>query len=220
MPFGFFDGVHGAGYRMFFQTFVKTGIATLPSRLFDGLSGGANLMFCETFRESGLTEIPENLFGDSQLTTEYGMFMSMFSGCGKLKTIPADLFANVKGEPNDNLFAKTFMSCPELTGIPSGLFAGLRTDSEYKRDMFLSTFDDCPKLGGESAKIGDKYLYEIWPDIPMQYTYENDTGLTDYECIPIGWGGAGTKAPGTCTTDTATGAINVKIGEDIYHTTN
>ncbi len=45
-------------------------------------------------------------------------------------------------------------------------------------------------MTGPSAKIGDKYLYEIWPNATNAQVgkmYTDDTGLDDWGAIPAVW---------------------------------
>lgn len=143
-------------------------------------------------------EIPENLFDGIEGAPMNYMFTHMFNGCSELRgRIPENLFSGINGAPTLNMFNSTFAGCKKLTGpIPEKLFAGL--DGPAAQGMFYSTFSNCTGLTGPSAKIGDKYLYEIWTDVPSQGTYSGAKQLSDYACIPVSWGGAGTKQPGEC----------------------
>ena len=83
------------------------------------------------------------------------------------------------------MFARTF-SNTAITSIPENLFAGI--SGPAATDMFASTFAYCTSLTGPSARTNGQYLYEIWPDVDYYMnTYENATGLSDYDQIPYNW---------------------------------
>ena len=196
IPENLFAGIKGAPARgMFVSTFANCSNLTgeIPGNLFAGIKGApAGDMFGGTFSGcSNLSgEIPENLFAGITGAPEYGMFSGTFKDCSNLSgEIPGNLFAGISGGRAVNMFSRTFSGCSGLTGIGTGLFDGIATNSSYVSDMFYETFRDCINLTGSSAKIGDKYLYEIWPPAPVfyQYTYKNASKLTDYESIPSGW---------------------------------
>lgn len=118
------------------------------------------------------------------------MFAGTFSGCVGLKTIPENLFAGISGAPAYGMFGDTFYGCTGLTTIPENLFGDI--SGPAVPDMFAYMFDGCTGLTGPSAKIGGKYLYEIWPDATAEQVgnmYKYCTGLSDYCDIPGIWGG-------------------------------
>ena len=202
IPENLFVGIKGApAQRMFEATFDGcSGLQSIPENLFAGIQGTpAFYMFDMTFRScSGLTEIPEKLFAGIKGAPAGGCFTETFKGCSRLKEIPEKLFAGIRGAPASTMFTETFNGCTGLTSIPANLFAGIETGGEYQVAMFNQTFYNCKNLTGYSPKINGQYLYEIWPSVSNQQTYTNDKGLTDYDCIPTAWGGAGTKQPGQC----------------------
>ena len=160
------------GENVFYEMFYGTSsLKTIPP-IFKNIKTGGKDLFSFTFENSGLTSIPED----------------MFAGLTQV---------------NDGTFSGTFSGCSGLTSIPEHLFDGIDTGGSAKTGMFSTTFADCTSLTGPSARINGRYLYEIWPDASSSYglklrTYENATGLSDYECIPENWGGPGTKNPGEC----------------------
>ena len=81
-------------------------------------------------------------------------------------------------------FYEAFYDCTELTEISENLFSGV---SGAATDMFALTFYGCTGLKGNSAKIGDKYLYEIYDDSVGPGCYYGATGLSDYDNIPDKW---------------------------------
>ena len=204
VPDKLFGELSGApAMYMFTETFSGcAGLESIPENLFAGIQGApAEAMFSTTFHGcSGLTgPIPEKLFAGIQGAPAADMFSSTFSGCSGLTgPIPEKLFAGIQGAPAEGMFSTTFMNCSGLESIPEHLFDGIDTSGKYRNAMFGETFLNCTSLTGSSARINGKYLYEIWPDAYLQYTYEYATGLSDYDCIPYDWGGPGKKNPGEC----------------------
>lgn len=173
----------------------------IPENLFDGVHGApVKSMFRCTFCGcSGLTgSIPEKLFSGIVGAPANDMFGATFSGCSGLTgDIPSGLFAGIKGAPVEWMFDSTFRNCQNITSVAEDLFQGIDPTGSSKAYMFLQTFQYCYKLTGYSPKIGGKYLYEIWSN-GGSYTFSGATNLSDYACIPKGWGGGGTKQPGEC----------------------
>ena len=173
--------VEGAGFT-----------GSIPSALFAGLNGQpAELAFAGTFGANfGLTgSIPEDLFAGVKGAPAPGMFLGTFAACTKLSgEIPGGLFRNIKGAPALGMFGFTFIEDDRLSGIGDGLFAGISGAAEL--GMFFGTFFSISDLTGPSAKIGDKYLYEIWPG-GDHFTYIYSNKLDDYATIPENWGGLG-----------------------------
>ena len=168
----------------------------IPVDLFAGITGAPiQRMFEGTFSMcSGLTgQIPANLFSSMRGAPAASMFYNTFTGCSGLTgTVPAGLFATFSGAPAQRMFNKTFYNCNQLTGIDSGVFGELSGDAQA--GMFEEMFNRATALRGPSAKIGSKYLYEIWPDATSAQVgkmYSGANGLSDYNCIPSAWGGGG-----------------------------
>ena len=219
IPENLFAGIYGEPVSsMFYHTFNGYSGLTgeIPENLFAGLQGKpVILLFESTFNGcSGLTgTIPEKLFSGIQGTPAAYMFRDTFSGCTALTSIHENLFSGLKGAPIEALFYGTFRSCRGLTSIPKKLFANITPTGNYRNYMFINTFSGCTNLTGPSAKIGDKYLYEIWPNVSGQNTYNSATKLSDYDCIPTGWGGGGTKQPGQCEPAVDTSAVTGDDGD-------
>lgn len=206
IPEKLFDNVHGAPVSyMFSQTFSGCAGLTgkIPSGLFGGIKGApAVRMYSQAFtRCAGLSgEIPDRLFGVFDGAPAEYMFFDTFLGCSNLSgPIPENLFAGIKGEGQTGMFQSTFYGCSKLTSIPQNIFAGIDPNGTYKSSMFMWTFRGIGVTGGYSPKIGDKYLYEIWPTVVgTGAAYSGCSALYDYQCIPVAWGGAGKKNPGEC----------------------
>ena len=179
----------------------------IPESLFYGLTGEPrDGMFYAAFMGSGFTgTIPEKLFRDVRGTPAKNMFAYTFRMSNLTGEIPGTLFAGLRGEvkfeenPDDvyangpmSLFYNTF-SESKFTKIGSGLFdgGGITYDANNGWEHFISTFEGDGHLTGYSAKIGGKYLYEIWPDVsdPFIWTYGGATGLSDWCQIPDVWRG-------------------------------
>ena len=214
IPDGLFDGIVGApAVRMFASTFEDTPITSIPDGLFAGISGApAEDMFSSTFQDTQITSIPDGLFDGVVGAPAVRMFESTFSHT-PIRSIPDGLFDGISGAPAENMFAYTFVNTP-IASIPDGLFAGISgapAESMFSgtffscevlqsipenlfgdisgpaaQSMFKETFADCTSLTGPSARIGGKYLYEIWPDFSGD-TYFLATGLSDYYQMPSGW---------------------------------
>ena len=216
IPADLFAGVRGApAANMFYSTFSNTALTDIPADLFAGIRGApADSMFISTFSDTAITSIPANLFGTLNGDGAPNMFSWTFADCANLTTIegplfsgtltpadhmfnytfsntalteiPADLFAGIRGAPAEFMFSRTFRGCSELQSIPENLFAGI--SGPAANHMIYYTFADCTSLTGPSARINGQYLYEIWPDITGDMnTYENATGLSDYDQIPNNW---------------------------------
>ena len=187
IPADLFAGIQGApASYMFDGTFSGTDITEIPADLFAGIQGApAESMFEDTFSSTAITEIPANLFAGVQGAPANRMFQSTFTWCTQLQSIPADLFAGIQGAPAANMFHSTFSGCDQLQSIPENLFAGI--SGPATTDMFYYTFASCYSLTGPSARTNGQYLYEIWPDVYYMRTYQNATGLSDYDQIPSNW---------------------------------
>ena len=178
-----FAGTLTPAESMFQGTFYNANITSIPDGLFDGIVGApAKRMFSATFSDTQITSIPDGLFaGISGAPAEY-MFESTFSDT-PITSIPDGLFAGISGAPAEYMFAGTFSHTP-ITSIPENLFGDI--SGAAAQSMFQATFSNCTSLTGPSARIGGKYLYEIWPNY-IGGTYQNATGLSDYDQIPSRW---------------------------------
>ena len=185
IPDGLFAGISGApAAGMFNSTFSNTQITSIPDGLFDGIVGAPEMhMFASTFYNTNITSIPDGLFDGIVGAPQYRMFVSTFENT-PITSIPDGLFAGISGAPAEYMFARTFFSCEVLQSIPENLFGDISDPAN--QSMFKETFADCTSLTGPSARIGGKYLYEIWPDYNGR-TYQNATGLSDYDQMPSGW---------------------------------
>ncbi len=171
----------------FKSTFSKCAQLTeIPSDLFDGVSGAPiDGMFQETFADSGLTDIPDGLFSGISGELTANLFAFTFAGT-PIESIPAGLFAGLSGNVPPYTFWGTFYGCSNLAAIPVGLFDGV-TVLEAGTMAFGSTFADCVNLSGPSAQMSDgTYLYNLdgFTDMESRGTYENCTGLSDYDDMP------------------------------------
>ena len=184
IPDGLFDGIVGApASRMFYGTFQDTQITSIPDGLFDGIVGApAVRMFDSTFSDTPITSIPDGLFDGIVGAPAENMFAYTFVNT-PIASIPDGLFAGISGAPASRMFYNTFSNTP-ITSIPENLFGDISGAEKY--GMFEKTFSNCTSLTGPSARIGGKYLYEIWPDY-IGFTYRNATGLSDYDQMPSGW---------------------------------
>ncbi len=128
-------------------------------------------------------------------------------------------------------FCYMFDSTSGVKKIPDNLFKGIHGD--LVDGMFQNTFSFCPSLTGPSARIDGLYLYEIWPDATEEQVggmYTESSGLSDYESIPITWGGLGAttneypSAPSdavydfylTTTSDTDMFAMQISAAGEFY----
>lgn len=160
-----------------------TNLTEIPADLFDGVSGApVPGMFVSTFTYAGITSIPDGLFDGIVGAPAASMFASTFEDT-PITSIPDGLFAGISGAPAGSMFNSTF-SNTQITSIPENLFGDISGAEKY--GMFGGTFSNCTSLTGPSARIGGKYLYEIWPDYTGG-TYRNATGLSDYDQMPSGW---------------------------------
>ena len=86
------------------------------------------------------------------------------------------------------LFIRTFAwNYNGVYSIPENLFDGIT--GNLTDEMFYFTFGSA-RIIGPSAKIGGRYLYEIWPDATAKQVgqmYYYCTNLDDYDSIPDAW---------------------------------
>lgn len=111
---------------MFAKTFKGcTSLETVPAWLFDDIVDAEQAIFYETFMDSGLTSVPENLFGSLTDAVGLYMFQNTFAGTS-ITSLPNSLFPNLTGTAiaeNGGAFDGMFASCSNLTGyVPSTLF--------------------------------------------------------------------------------------------------
>ena len=86
---------------------------------FDGIEGeGVKNMFWGTFGKTGITSIPDGLFSGLTNASAERMFAMAFYGCDKLESIPENLFKNVdvQGDLPDKMFLGTFAQCSTVSG--------------------------------------------------------------------------------------------------------
>lgn len=195
IPNGLFGKFNGAPQELMFgNTFFSCTQLTggIPSDLFAGISGApAKRMFEGTFNVCTRLDgtLPAELFADISGAPAEKMFYNTFAGCSNMTgTIPSGLFAKIYGNVAPQIFYRTFYNCQKLTAIENGVFGNLNGSAQNQ--MFTETFYRNYALRGDSAKIGDKYLYEIWPDATKNQVgsmYMDATGLSDYADIPTIW---------------------------------
>ena len=141
-------------------------------------------------RCTGLTQIPSSLFSTCHQLTD---LQYCFSNCYSLIKIPGNLLQN-----NTDLRAvySLFSDCKSLTAIPSNLF-----DHNRKIVAFNGCFSGCTALRGESPyTIIDGKKVHLWERVnyPGEFrsmndeyyhgrTFQNATGLNDYDQIPDDW---------------------------------
>ena len=190
--FGKFDGAPQE--LMFGNTFFSCSGLTgaIPSDLFAGITGQpAKRMFEGTFNIcAGLSgAIPAELFAGLSGAPAEKMFYNTFAGCTGLSgDVPAGLFAQISGVAAPQMFYRTFYNCQGLTGVADGAFGSL--GGSVQNHMFTECFYRNYALRGNSVKSGGVYLYEIWPDATKNHVggmYSSDTGLDDWDNIPINW---------------------------------
>ena len=157
----------------------------------DGCTEVTNMEGIFGFAE--LKTIPKGLFDKCTKVTN---FFGAFYCCTSLQTIPEGLFDKCT---EVTTFQYTFTSCRSLTSIPVNLF-----DNNRKVTNFYSTFKWCESLTGESPYTmvnvdGEDvkvHLYErsnypehfaTLEDYWYWYTFEECTGLMDYNDIPSDW---------------------------------
>lgn len=109
-------------------------------------------------------------------------FSGLFSDfCTSLTTIPSDLFIN---NPQITGVNYTFYHCTALTSIPSSIFS-----NNPLINSLYNTFNGCTSLTGPAPKFWD-----IFPSAYGSGCFSGATGLSNYEEIPISWGGLGLES--------------------------
>ena len=173
-------GASAGQYPIFYRTFYKTQLTTLPPELFSGYTTSARRMFEFTFSNcTGLKSIPENLFDSFEPNTvgANNMFASTFSGCISLQSIPEKLFDSfITGA--SKMFDSTFSGCTRLTSIPEKLFDSFKTLETGANNMFLSTFRGCTGLTSIPEKLFDSFEPDAVGTGMFGSTFSGCTGLT------------------------------------------
>lgn len=190
-----FAGIRGIPTEgLFKETFAPGVQGTVFKKLFAGISGmPAAYMFEGTFQSSSIRVIEDGAFSTIYGPPAEGMFKNTFKQSSILTTVPENLFAGISGLPAKDMFYGTFYMCYNLQTNPENLFGNI--SGTAMDGMFVQTFLDNYSLIGSSAKIGGKYLYEIWPDATREQVgycygsgrYGGPTKLTDYANIPSTW---------------------------------
>jgi hypothetical protein len=87
---------------------------------FENITVGVKNMFWGTFGKTGIKSIPARLFSglDDDNASAERMFAMTFYGCEKLESIPEKLFekVNVQGSLPDKMFLGTFANCKDVSG--------------------------------------------------------------------------------------------------------
>ena len=207
IPEDLFAGISGTPTNdMFRGAFRGWAGKKIPAGLFRTVKGKpAQYMFAAVFADCpNIEELPKGLFDNISGAPVEGVFDQAFMNDVNLKKIPKGLFSGMSGAATRRLFRQAFLNCPKLESIPEDLFGNITSLGE---STFEGMFDGCSSLKGESAKINNKYLYEIWTgatSAQVDKTYNGATGLQDYYCIPTLWGGLGTMSSCTLDMDTDT----------------
>lgn len=150
-------------------------LSSIPSGLFD-YNTEVNYFGSAFYNCNGLTSIPSGLF---DYCSSVVSFESIFEGCSSLTLIPSGLFDNCIDVTS---FSRTFYGCVSLTSIPSGIF-----DNCTMVTNFNKSFYNCTELSGAAPE-----LWNRTSPIPSGLScFTNDSGLTNYQTIPLYWGGLG-----------------------------
>lgn len=178
----FFYGGGAATGIDFSGVFDSNSMTTINKDLFKYCYNAEN--FNTTFKNcNNLTAVPTDLF---RYTTNAKTFMSTFYNCYNIVTISDELFYYTTGVTS---FYNTFAECTKLSGISFTLF-----DECKDVTSFIQTFYNCTGLLGFSNYLWIREnLYSSWytPGILGTDCYAFCSGLTDYDTIPINWGGLG-----------------------------
>ncbi len=131
---------------VFYVTFARTPITSIPANLFNGVTGATSSMFRATFYGcTSLSSIPENLFYGIT-GGNYKLFERTFQACTSLTSIPENLFSGITLTEGDEFYC-TFYDCSSLLSIPENLFANIQA-GDSKHYTFLKTFRNCSSLSG------------------------------------------------------------------------
>lgn len=171
-----------------FQNTTRITVETLPYNL---LWNARNLEnFQDAFvRCTELTEIPSGLL---QFSTKALNFQRSFGGCPKLTGIPSSLFANCPLIVN---FHTTFYQNSGLGSIPKNIF-----DNNKMVETFQECFYGCNNILGTTPTTDGLELWERagQPGYPATINGTNCfygcEQLSNYEDIPVLWGGPATRA--------------------------
>ncbi len=191
IPAGLFGDISGdAKKSMFNGTFYGCEELTgqIPGTLFKGNGTGisgvpAESMFASTFAScKKLTgPIPSGLFGVPSGAPQKNMFYYTFSGATLLNgAIPDRLFGDISGVPAEAMFYGTFQKSGVSGQIPANLFKGNGTglSGAPQKNMFRSTFYNCPNLTGEIPSSLFGAINGTAAEGMFRYTFRNCSGLT------------------------------------------
>ncbi len=86
---------------------------------FENITVGAKNMFWGTFGKTGIKSIPAGLFSGLTNASAERMFAMTFYGCSELTSIPEDLFMNVGVQESlpDEMFLGTFANCSNVKSM-------------------------------------------------------------------------------------------------------
>jgi len=205
IPSGLFDNITKSSVITVEQMFANcTSLTFIPYGLFDNLIYLTD--FYATFKNcASLITIPSGLFDKNILVNNFNSTFYNYNdgNFGGIKTIPDDLF---KYNVNVIYMYDCFLYATELTSIPSGLFDTLINVTSFQ-DCFswcwnltslpTGLFDNCVNVNNFEYTFNGNislsgYTDSIWLDFPSASgtgCFQYDSGLTNWEYIPVSWGG-------------------------------
>ena len=154
------------------NTFRGTSITSIPSGLFDFSTSAYE--FVDTFSFTKITSVPNNLFDNN---TGVSSFASTFNACTSLISVPNELFRYNTTVIN---FSSTFRNNRALTNIPT---------FQYNQNVsiFLNVFNMSSTNNGSSNWGTVEALWDRNPEPLGVNAFNNCTGVTNYNAIPINW---------------------------------
>ena len=154
------------------NTFRGTSITSIPSGLFAFSTSAYE--FVDTFSFTKITSVPNNLFDNN---TGVSSFASTFNACTSLISVPNELFRYNTTVIN---FSSTFRNNRALTNIPTFQY-------NTNVSIFLNIFNMSSTNNGSSNWGTVEALWSRNPEPLGVNAFNNCTGVTNYNAIPINW---------------------------------
>ena len=114
-----FPTINGVSPRFVGTFWECENLTDIMDLSFENITVGAKNMFWGTFGKTGIKSIPAGLFSGLKNASAERMFAMTFYGCSKLERIPLDLFESVVNDgvslPTD-MFKGTFANCSIVSG--------------------------------------------------------------------------------------------------------
>ena len=196
------------GYLAFARMFEGCSHLTdISSNIIRPVASFKDAMFYRTFAKTGVTSVPSGMFSTSNKAPAKYLFRETFAGCPNLQSVANNIFSNMSGAPQDGMFWGTFQeldcdtygNCAKSCGLNTDFsdlganFFGMSTGhvaGAPRPSVFKNTFKGCRGLTGQipahlfynlNGDPGATFKQSgLWDDIDnyKPYAYQNN--------VPVG----------------------------------